>query len=31
LAGVNTYLIGGSLMAKTDPGAALSALFNENI
>ncbi len=26
-AGVNTYLIGGALMEKTDPGAALQALF----
>ncbi len=28
LAGVNTYLIGGSLMEKTDPGAALLSLFD---
>jgi indole-3-glycerol phosphate synthase len=28
LAGVNTYLIGGSLMEKPDPGAALLSLFD---
>ncbi len=28
LAGVNTYLIGGSLMEKSDPGAALLSLFD---
>jgi indole-3-glycerol phosphate synthase len=27
-AGVNTYLIGGSLMEKSDPGEALAALFS---
>ncbi len=28
IAGVNTYLIGGSLMEKTDPGEALLSLFS---
>lgn len=31
LAGVNTYLIGGSLMEKADPGAALLSLFDGNL
>ena len=31
LAGVNTYLIGGSLMEKPDPGAALLSLFDGNL
>ena len=31
LAGVNTYLIGGSLMEKPDPGAALLSLFEGNL
>jgi len=31
LAGVNTYLIGGSLMEKPDPGAALLSLFAGNL
>jgi indole-3-glycerol phosphate synthase len=31
LAGVNTYLIGGSLMEKADPGAALLSLFDSNL
>ena len=30
-AGVNTYLIGGSLMEKPDPGAALLSLFDGNL
>jgi indole-3-glycerol phosphate synthase len=30
-AGVNTYLIGGSLMEKSDPGAALAALFSDGL
>lgn len=30
-AGVNTYLIGGSLMVCPDPGAALLSLFNGNL
>jgi indole-3-glycerol phosphate synthase len=30
-AGVNTYLIGGSLMEKPDPGAALSGLFSTGL
>ncbi len=31
LAGVNAYLIGGSLMEKPDPGAALSGLFLQGL